>query len=119
MSDSSSKSAIVNRREFVRAAVGAGAALQAGVALSAGGSRIIGANERINVGFVGVGGRGMSLLREALRFQESSNSIQIVAVCDVYEKRKRAAAQISKGEGCLDYRELLNRNDVDAVFVAT
>jgi len=109
----------VNRREFVRTAVGAGVALGAAVASLPAKARVIGANDRINVGFVGVGGRGMSLLREARRLQESTSSIQILAVSDVYAKRKKAAQEVAQGDGYLDYRELLTRSDIDAVFIAT
>jgi len=42
-----------------------------------------------------------------------------VAVADVYEKRKKAASDKYKCEGYLDYREIINRVDVDAVVVAT
>ncbi len=50
-----------NRRDFVRTAAGVGAALSvAGQALgrTAAQGRVIGANDRINVGAIGVGGRG-------------------------------------------------------------
>jgi predicted dehydrogenase len=43
----------------------------------------------------------------------------VVAVCDVYEKRKRAAETFASAEGTLDYRQLLDRRDVDAVVIAT
>ena len=108
----------VNRRDFVRAAVGAGVAFGTAVTNLPAKARIIGANDKINVGFIGVGGRGTSILREALRLQESSN-IRVLAVSDVYEKRKKAAQQLCKGDGYLDYRELLRRDDIDAVFIAT
>jgi predicted dehydrogenase len=108
-----------NRRDFVRTAVGAGVALGARLVPAATKARVLGANDRIGVGFIGVGGRGTSLLREAMRLQESGGGIQILGVCDVYEKRKKAAAALCKGDGYLDYRELLNRNDIDAVIIAT
>lgn len=114
-----SESPKVNRRDFVRVAVGAGVALGTAVANLPAKARVVGANDRINVGFIGVGGRGTSILREALRLQESSNSIRVLAVSDVYEKRKKNAQQLCKGDGYLDYRELLRRDDIDAVFIAT
>jgi len=108
----------LNRRDFVKTAVGAGMALGAAVVSLPAKARIIGANDRIHAGVIGVGGRGTGLLREALRLQETEN-IQVLAVSDVYVKRKNRAQEMCKGEGYLDYRELLNRNDIDAVIIAT
>ena len=108
-----------NRRQFVRTAVGASVVLKAAALTAASKARVIGANDRIALGFIGVGGRGRGLLGEALRLQEATGSIQVVAACDVYEKRKKAAQALCKGDGYLDYRELLARNDIDAVFIAT
>ncbi|MDA1312669.1 MAG: Gfo/Idh/MocA family oxidoreductase [Acidobacteria bacterium] len=113
----------VNRREFVTTAVGvssaAGMASSAAAARPAAG-RVLGSNDRINVGFIGVGGRGSSLLRLVLRMAEEREDIKVTAVCDVYEKRKRLAQERSGAEfSTLDYREVLARPDVDAVVVAT
>ena len=51
--------------------------------------------------------------------QKHNDACQIVAVCDVYEKRKKLAAEQVQGQGYLDYRELLDQSDIDAVIVAT
>ena len=84
------------------------------------GGRVIGANDRINIGVIGCGGRGAYDGRAFAEFaQKNNNACQIVAVCDVYEKRKRIEADHHKVKGYLDYRELLNQSDVDAVIVAT
>jgi predicted dehydrogenase len=82
---------------------------------------VIGANDRINIGIIGVGVRGGGLLRQLVRMSQGPDSkIQVVAVCDVYEKRKKQAQQLSKAEfATLDYRELLDRKDVDVVIIAT
>src|SRR5689334_568961 len=114
-----------DRRDFLKTvgatslvASAAGSAFAARGSKSSG-SRVIGANDRINIGVIGVGGRGNSDARNFARFGEKNNACQIVAVCDVYEKRKRLAAEHFKCEGYLDYREVLARPDVDAVIVAT
>ena len=116
-----------NRRDFIRTAGGAGLALgMAGSALAGRGARgvqggrVIGANDRINIGVVGVGGRGSYVAGAFQHYGDKNNNCcQIVAVCDVYEKRKRVAAEKFKAKGYLDYRELLNQPDIDAVIVAT
>jgi len=51
---------------------------------------------------------------------EERGGIQVTAVCDVWEKRKRRAqAAAQAGFATLDYRELLARPDLDAVVIAT
>jgi predicted dehydrogenase len=116
-----------DRRDFLRKAAGAGAALGAvskafaakGPAKAASG-RVVGANDIINLGVVGVGGRGSYLAKKFKKFGEDNpNSCRIAAVCDVYEKRKREAAELHGVKGYLDYREVLALNDIDAVIVAT
>jgi predicted dehydrogenase len=114
-----------DRRDFLKTVSATGVTLSvAGSAFAARGSkmtggRVVGANDRINIGVIGVGGRGNSDARNFAKFGEQNNACQIVAVCDVYEKRKRLAAEHFKCQGYLDYREVLARPDVDAVIIAT
>jgi predicted dehydrogenase len=83
-------------------------------------SRVLGANDRINIGLIGCGGRGSGDAASFKQFaDENNNACQIVAVCDVYEKRKRKQAEKYNAKGFLDYRELLALSEVDAVIVAT
>jgi predicted dehydrogenase len=87
------------------------------------------ANERITLGFIGVGTMGRGHLHGFLGRADT----QVVAVCDVVAERRddakrmveeRYAEQKSKGgyKGCdthNDFRELLARKDIDAVVIAT
>jgi predicted dehydrogenase len=82
-------------------------------------ARVIGANDRINVGVIGVGGRGGYLANEFAGIGERTAGCRIAAVCDVWEKRKRLNAEKHKCDGYLDWREVVNRSDIDAVVVAT
>src|SRR5690348_13426233 len=115
----------VNRRDFMKRAASVGATLgTAAKAFAArpaktSAGRVIGANDRINVGVVGVGGRGSYLAETFAGISERTNACKVVAVADVYEKRKRQNAERLKCDGYLDYRELINRQDIDAVVVAT
>jgi predicted dehydrogenase len=127
----------VDRREFVKTAVGAGAAAVALAKAPAAGARILGANDRINLGVIGMGGRGMFLTRWAMETGGQTppqprpgsstpppapnplHAAQVVAVCDVYAKRQKAAQELAKCDGARDYRALLDRKDVDAVLIAT
>jgi predicted dehydrogenase len=113
-----------SRRGFLKKASAAGAALGLAQSAFAGArgqtGRVIGANDKINIGVIGVGGRGAYVASAFQKFGDEHNSAcQIVAVCDVYEKRKRIAAEKFKAQGYNDYREILARPDVDAVIVAT
>jgi predicted dehydrogenase len=111
----------VHRRDFVKSAVGAGVAITAFGRLGSVRGDVLGANGRINLGIIGVGGRGRSLLDWAMRTgAQEKTPAQVVAVSDVYAKRLRLAKETAKCEGAyLDYRELLERKDIDAVIIAT
>jgi len=118
----------LNRRNFLTSASGAGAALGlAGPAMAAqqrklvvkSTGRVIGANDTINVGVIGCGGRGTYVGRTFAKVGQGENKCKIVAVCDLYEKRKRLNAEFHQCDGYLDFHEVINRKDVDAVIVAT
>ncbi len=119
----------IKRRNFLMGATAAGTALSSpsfaarpsSKAASAG--RVIGANDRINVAVIGVGGRGASDARQFAVAGKEANC-QIVAVCDPYRKRVNSnkdyfAKMYGECMGTLDYREILERSSVDAVVVAT
>ena len=74
-----------------------------------------GANDRIGVGFIGVGNRARQLI------DHLPEEGQIVAICDVYRQRAEETNQLKKADWPIysEYRELLDRADVDAVVVAT
>src|SRR5579883_2030255 len=98
------------RREFVKQTALGTAAL---MTFSA---NILGANDRVRVGMIGVGGRGQELLKQV---QQVPNT-QLVAVADVYTRRRDEAKQLAPGIDTLDdYRRLLDRKDIDAVIVAS
>ena len=73
------------------------------------------ASERITVGHIGVGGRG----RDIFQYSQSVPEFQSVAAADCYENRRDAVAAICKGKAYRDFRELLARDDIDAVVIAT
>ena len=109
----------LNRRDFVKSAVAAGAVATV-LGKPAISSRILGANDQINVAMIGVGGRGRDLLSWVRSTGAGPKTpAKVVAVCDVYAKRKRLMAEYASCDGYLDYREVLERKDVDAVVIAT
>src|SRR6266849_7334264 len=96
---------MTSRREFLGAA-----------ALSA--SRVLGANDRINVGIIGVGGMGFS----HVKMLKPRTDIQITAVSDIYTKRKQRARDflgLAGKDVHHEYKDLLARSDIHAVFVVT
>lgn len=120
MSDARSK---LDRREFLgRSARLTGAVAVASSALSY--SRILGANDRISLGFVGVGNRGRGLTTIVGGLKDRHN-LEVTAVCDLWSvNRERAVALNTQVYGRapravqrLD--ELLALDDVDAVLIAT
>jgi len=98
-------------------------------AVASAGPETIPPSERVTIGHIGVGGRGTDLLRQCLPLAEG----QSVAVCDPFESRRDAAAEWIDNyyakerirgayKGCdkyKDFRELLAREDIDGVVVAT
>ncbi len=107
------------RRQFLGTTA---AVLSAGAPLAAGARRVIGANDRINVGVIGAGGMGISHLRLLKKQAEAGSQIQIVAVSDIYTRRKERAREftaLAEKDVHHDYHELLARPDLDAVFIVT
>ena len=108
----------LTRRGFLGRAAALGAGAVAAPSLSA----AVGANDIINVGVVGVGGRGGHLLNELLKLAEGGKKVKVVAVCDVYTVRLKAAAERAKlpdSAAYGDFRELLKHPGLNAVVIAT
>ncbi len=126
----------MDRRDFLKQSAGAGFA--AFTAASAG--RIYGANDRLNIGLIGCGGRGTfdtRLMRgtaEDIKTVAPANyhdgkmdprltgprNVEVSALCDVYGSRMESAKRwATQAKTYKDYRKLLEQKDVDAVVVAT
>ncbi len=88
------------------------------------GRAAVGANDRIGIGLIGVGGRGTDHRDELIRLASSQN-VQITAVCDVWRKASQAAAEkVAQKLGheprqFTRFGDLLEQRDVDAVVIAT
>jgi predicted dehydrogenase len=78
--------------------------------------RVVGANDRISYGLIATGGRGRYLNRI---FQKMG--AECAAICDVYEPHLELARKGSPEQvkTFLDYRELLEQKDIDAVVIAS
>ncbi len=122
------------RRDFIKKTATAAAAVAAtglfktpvyGQSTAPSTGRVIGANDRIAVAYIGVGGQGMAHVRSQ-KAHAGDNNIAQIAVCDIWKKRlQESKAYIenensgAKVEAFEDYRKLLDHKDIDAVVVST
>lgn len=112
-----------SRRDFIKkSAIGAAGITIGGIGLSAKSyGRIIGANDRLNFGIVGIHSRGKALLRAAAACQNTS----IAALCDVDSRVLEDVTEMTKKitgknpENYVDYRVLLENKDIDVVAIAS
>jgi len=119
------------RRQFIKSSIFVGISATFGSPIIIPNS-VFGANapsNRIVVGFIGVGRMGIADMKDVLGFKQA----QVVAVCDVDSKRIKYAQQLVEThysrqsnngtfKGCTgykDFRELVAREDIDAVLIAT
>ena len=112
--DSISDDSLNTRRQFVKAAAAA--------AIATAQFPILGANDRIRIGQVGLGGRG----RDHVNYYSSLDSeCQVVAICDVNQAaRERGTAMVRKLKGYDpkeydDMRAMFESKDIDAVSITT
>jgi predicted dehydrogenase len=122
----------VNRRTFIAGTAAVGAAMNLPAASYA---RIDGANEKLRVGFLGVGGRCQQHIDVILQMQKEGKPVAPTAVCDVWDGQ--VVPGVIKGRGLYpsaercgldktdkdhvtkDYRKVLDQKDVDLVCIAT
>jgi len=126
------------RREFIKKSgiVTAGVTLGVTKLSAAGYNRVLGSNDRVNMGFIGIGNRGSQLLNSFMKQPD----VNIAALCDIYEPylmrdqskvdpryiNDRSGQVPKMGEKFVqppltynDFRKLLENKDIDAVCIAT
>ncbi|MCJ7501983.1 MAG: Gfo/Idh/MocA family oxidoreductase, partial [Acidobacteriia bacterium] len=101
----------LTRRQFAKTMAAAGAA----TALSR--MRVLGANDRVRLGFIGLGNRGDQVLDGFLVHKDA----EVVAICDLWQPYLDFAAKKigSSPKQFKEYRKLLDMKDVDAVVICT
>ncbi len=123
-----------NRRDMVKRSVLTAAGLSFGISTST--KPVLGANDKVHVGFIGVGNRGSQLLRGFMKNED----VHVSALCDVYEPYlSRDRSKVHKEwlddlggrippmgetfdhevERVTDFRRVLEMKEVDAVCIAT
>lgn len=128
----------MDRREFIRAAGVAGLAATAGSLVAAqpqvnktpkstgksAAGLVAPKLDRVRVGFIGVGARGPGHMSDLM----SMEGVDVKAICDIHKPSlDRAVATCAKnnisvaayGKDEHDYRNMLDRDDLDAVYIAT
>lgn len=111
------KTTKIGRREVLRrtALLTVGAAAPYVVPASAlGRGKKAAANERVTLGFIAMGGIG----RRLLRWFMNSEDAECVAICDAYADRREGAAALTGAKSYRDFRQVLARDDVDAVVIS-
>lgn len=107
----------LSRRDFLKTAAAASAAL---VSPGVGTSAILtdaGANEAVRYGFIGTGTQGCNLLKFLTTIPEG----RCLAICDIYPPNLKKGVETigAHPDTYEDYRRLLDRKDIDAVMIAT
>lgn len=117
-----SRSQVTSRRRFLRQAGAAATAAAFVPATALGRDGATAAGERITLGVIGIGPRCTYDLKAMLGF----NDVQCLAIADVQASRREAGKTLvdehygnKDCEVYSDFRELLGRDDVDAVLIAT
>lgn len=114
------------RRDFIKKSVmGAAGVVMGGMGLSAKSyARVIGANERINIGLLGCGARSRGH-QNMVKMSAKEKNLNVIAVCDIWKVNKEKAAAMCKKLFDTDAKqfkyseEMLSMPDLDAVMVGT
>ncbi len=108
----------VTRREFLKSSVVTAAAFAVPTIVP---SSVFGANapsNRITIGSIGLGSQGTGNMKPV----KGKSGSQVVAVCDVdagHREKARQIAELDENSSYNDFRDLLARDDIDAVVVGT
>ena len=115
-----SKKKRITRRGLLKTAVGAGAAAVALPTFVK--AQTAGANDRITMGCIGMGGQGRGDMGGFL----GRRDVHVLAVCDVVGNHRDQAKSSVDGRngnkdcrGYVDFREITRRDDIEAVLIAT
>ncbi len=109
-----------SRRKFLKTTAAGAAALSA-----ASYARVLGANDRISIGQIGCGGRGIGAHMKGVHEHQDTQNFEITAVSDPWRVRQEMASETAKewygrpARMFSSYRDLLALKDVDAVMIAS
>jgi len=105
----------VSRRAFLQTS---GALAAAATWTASSYARVVGANDRIRIGFIGVGGMGSGHVGAIVALKEKDN-VEAVAVADLWQTRAEAGAKTAGAPHAFtDYRKVLDLKEIDYVTIA-
>jgi len=112
----SEKKTKLSRRNFIGTTSLGVAGLMLGSSTRKAFGAIRGANETLNVGLIGPGSQGTSLLRNLITVP----NVKVTAICEIFEPNLKKAVELAGGQPKTynDYRKLLENKDIDAVAIA-
>jgi predicted dehydrogenase len=117
----SETSLALTRRGFMKTMVGG-----IGLTLTAASySRVVGANDRISIGVIGSGSRGIHVHMKTIHDHAKTQNVEVSAVADPWGERRREAAAAGKEwfgrtvRTFISYRDLLALKDIDAVMISS
>lgn len=101
----------LSRRSFLKTTAASAAVLAGPTA------HVLGANETLNVGCIGTGGRCRGLMKSLAQIPH----VRIAAVCDIYDGHLELGQKLAdpKAFATKKYKELLDRKDIDAVLIGS
>jgi predicted dehydrogenase len=115
----------ISRRNFIKSSAAATAVMAAPTVLHANAAAKKGPNDRLRLGFIGVGGRAQAHLDSAIKLQNDTGKVEIAVVCDVFNRYRKEAVQKvrratkHKPKQASDYRDILSDDSIDAVVIST
>jgi predicted dehydrogenase len=78
---------------------------------------VLGANDRVNIGLIGIGNNGVH--QHLFELRALQDKARVTAVCDVFTVRLDRGMTLTKAKGYHDYHDLLADPNVDAVIIST
>lgn len=101
----------VSRRSFLQTSAAAASL----AALQAPAVQALGANDKLNVGLIGTGGRCRKLMQSLARVP----NVRLAAVCDIYDVHLDLGKKLADSKAFVTkhYQEILDRKDIDAVLI--
>jgi len=103
-----------SRRSFLKTSAASAAGL---ASFGVPAVNVLGANEKLNIGLIGTGGRCQHLMRALARIPDA----RMAAVCDIYDVHLEQAKKMSDPKAFVTkhYPDILSRKDIDAVLIAS